>query len=39
LHDIQFTFWIEGDLQDIPDHWINQVAASYYGLSSITLRR
>ena len=39
LHDIQSTFWIEGDLQDIPDHWINQVAASYYGLSSITLRR
>ena len=39
LHDIQSTFWIEGDLQDISGHWINQVAANYYGLSSITLHR
>ena len=37
LHDIQSTFWIEGDLQDIPDHWINQMAASYYKLPSIAL--
>jgi hypothetical protein len=39
LHAIQATFWIEGDLQDPSDHWINQVAASYYGLASISLRR
>jgi len=39
LHSIQTTFWIEGDLQDSPDHWINQAAASYYHLTSITLRR
>jgi hypothetical protein len=39
LHEIQPTFWIEGDLQDIPEHWINQVAASYYGVASIRLHR
>ena len=39
LHDIQTTFWIEGDLQDLPDHWINQEAANYYGVASITLHR
>jgi hypothetical protein len=39
LHNIQMTFWIEGDLQDSSDHWINQMAANYYGLSTITLRR
>ncbi len=39
LHEIQSGFWIEADLQDDPDHWINQMAASYYGLKSIRLRR
>ena len=38
LHAIQSTFWIEGDLQDLPNHWINSVAANYYGLKSITLK-
>ena len=38
LHAIQSTFWIEGDMQDLPDHWINAVAAKYYGLKSITLK-
>ena len=39
LHNIQSTFWIEGDLQDLSDHWINQMAAAYYGLKAISLRR
>jgi len=38
LHAIQSTFWIDGDLQDQPDHWINEEAARYYGLESITLK-
>ena len=38
LHAIQATFWIDGDLQDLPDHWINEAAAHYYGLESITLK-
>ena len=38
LHNIQTTFWIEGDLQDPADHWINQMASNYYGLASISLR-
>lgn len=38
LHDIQTTFWIEGDLQEDPNNWINQAASIYYGLNSITLR-
>jgi hypothetical protein len=38
LHNIQSTFWIEADLQDPADHWINQEAANYYGLAAISLR-
>jgi hypothetical protein len=39
LHEIQATFWLEGDLQEIPESWINQAAADYYGLASITGRK
>ena len=39
LHNIQDSFWIEADLQDATDNWINEAAAAYYGLRSITLRR
>jgi hypothetical protein len=39
LRDIQATFWLEGDLHEVPESWINQVAADYYGLSSITGRK
>ena len=39
LHAIQASFWIEGDLQEASDNWINQEAAAYYGLTSISLRK
>ncbi len=39
LHAMQTSFSIEADLQDDPENWINQVAASYYGLKTISLRR
>lgn len=39
LHNIQTSFWIEADLQDSPNSWINEAAAAYYGLKSISLRR
>ena len=39
LHDIQSSFWLEGDIQEAPDYWINQAAADYYRLMSITGKR
>jgi hypothetical protein len=39
LHDIQKTFWIDGDLQDSSNNWINQAAANFYGLTSIALHK
>ena len=39
LHNIQPSFWIEADLQDDTNSWINEAAAKYYGLKSIRLRR
>jgi len=37
LLDLQKTFWIEGDLQESPENWVNRAAASYYGVNSIAL--
>jgi len=39
LQDLRTTFWLEGDLQEVPENWINQAAAAYYGLTSITGRK
>lgn len=36
LHDIRDTIWDVGELSEDPRDWINQVAAAYYGVKSIS---
>ena len=38
LHDLPPTsIWMLGELEENPGFWINQAAASYYGLKSISV--
>lgn len=36
LQNIRDTIWITGELLEDPRNWINQMAASYYGVKSIS---
>jgi len=35
LHELQNRFWIDYDLHESENYWINRAAAKYYGLDSI----